>query len=333
MIAGALVYILQWGNTRALIYQSGILFDGLGLYWLFRLSVKSWEDIQRVIKFFAICSLILAIFVAKEWITGDNPFKLLGRVYTDLREERYRCQASFPHSIMLGLFWATLVPLFIGLAKVERDNRWLCWIATAASMFIVISTTSSTPLICFISVLFFLSFFKYRHYGRQAAWAILAVLCMLHIVMKAPVWHLIARIDLIGGSTGYHRYHLIDKAISHFFEWALLGTRSTGHWGWGLGDITNQYVGEGVEGGLLKLILFITVLVLAVKSTGKYSLVVPSEKERWLAWGLCITLLGHCISFFGVSYFGQIRMMLFLVFAMSGWVYESLRTQIYRTVV
>lgn len=324
MIIGAFIYIVQWRNTSALIYKSGMLFDGLGLYWLFRLNIKSWEDLKKITKIFALCSLVLCIFVVKEWVTGSNPFKLLGHVNTVIREDRYRCQGPFPHSIILGLFWATLLPLFIGLVKSGRENKLLYWFATVASAFMVFSTTSSTPLVCMASVVFFLCLFRYRRYGKEAFCGFLCVLCGLHIIMKAPVWHLIARINLIGGSTGYHRFNLIDKAISHFSEWALLGTRSTKHWGWGLDDVTNHYIGEAIHGGLVGLILFVAVLALSVKTVWRCSMAKPFIKEWWLVWGLCVALLGHCISFFGVSYFGQIRLLLFLMFAISGWIYESL---------
>ena len=122
VISGAIVYILQWRDMRALIYKSGVLFDFIGLYWLFRISVICWDDIVSAAKIFAVCSVVLAIFVGIEWVTGQNPFEMLGRVTTRVREGRYRCQASFPHSIMLGLFWATLVPLFIGFAPQDKHN-------------------------------------------------------------------------------------------------------------------------------------------------------------------------------------------------------------------
>jgi hypothetical protein len=50
--------------------------------------------------------------------------------------------------------------------------------------------------------------------------------------MKAPVWFLIARIDLAGGSSGYHRAMLIDTFLRHFGDWWLLGTKDAFSWGW-----------------------------------------------------------------------------------------------------
>jgi len=322
VVVGAIIYVLQWKSISGLIFKCGILFDVLGLYWLFRQNIRSWDDIDFAIKILALCALITVPFVAYEWVTGSNPFAILGRVCTEIRGDRFRCAASFPHSIMLGLFWCTLMPIFLGLARIKRHNI-LYWAASGASIFIVCSTGSSTPLGTLAVILILLTLFRYRCYGRHITYGLCGLLFVLHIIMKAPVWHLIARANLISGSTGWHRYNLIDQAVNHFWEWALLGTRSTGHWGWGLDDVTNHYILEGVRGGFITLVLFIILLILAVKTMGRYSLQQIPEGQKWLAWCMCISILGHCISFIGVSYFGQIMMLLYLTFSMVGFVYET----------
>ncbi|KPJ66653.1 MAG: hypothetical protein AMJ43_07430 [Coxiella sp. DG_40] len=320
-ICGAVIYVIQWADMRALIYKCGVLFDVIGLYWLFRINIHCWEDIELVAKTFAVCSLVLAVLVALEGVTGKNPFVLLGRVTTVVRQGRYRCQAAFPHSIMLGLFWATLVPLFIGLGMTDK-KKILYWSAAGASIFIIFATASSTPLLALLLILFLILLFRYRSYGHLITCALCGLTVALHLVMKAPVWHLIARVNVIGGSTGWHRYLLIDRSIRYFGEWALVGTRDTAHWGWGLHDLTNQYVLEGVRGGFITLLLFVVLLIMAVKTVGRYSLRSMPIKQQCLAWCLCVSVLGHCIAFFGVSYFGQINLLLYMVFAIVGLVYE-----------
>lgn len=321
-ICGAIIYILRWGSFSAVVYKCGTLFDAIGMYWLFRMSMTRLDDIKQMARMLAICSLVMVFLVAGEWTTGQNPFAALGRVHTVLREGEFRCQASFPHSIMLGLFWATTIPLFVGLAKSET-HKSLYGAAIAAAAFMVIATRSSTPLLTMLIVLALLPLFRYRHYGRKAAWALLGLTIVLHIVMKAPVWHLIARVNVIGGSTGWHRYHLINEAVNHFREWAILGTRGTAHWGYGLFDVTNQYILEGVRGGLITLVLFVAIFIRAVAKTGGASLRRISSGHQWLLWGVCVSILGHCISFFGVSYFGQIILLLYLTLAIVGWLFSN----------
>ena len=77
---------------------------------------------------------------------------------------------------------------------------------------------------------------------------------------KAPARALLNRIDIVGGSTGYHRYILVDEFIRRFGEWMLVGTKTTVTWGLGLFDLTNQYVVVGVDGGILSLTLFLVVI-------------------------------------------------------------------------
>jgi len=321
VICGSLIYIIQWMNIKAVINRSGYLFDTLGLYYLLRQKLRSWEQVRFVGSLLAVSALLLAPLIAIEWSTGSNPFVILGTVATSERQGRYRCQAAFPHAIMLGLFWATLVPVFAGLARTER-LRQMYYVAIGAGIFIVISTASSTPLAVLLLVICILGLFRYRRYALQAAYCLCAMVVGLHIIMQAPVWHLIARINLIGGSTGWHRYHLINQAVKHFREWMLIGCRHTGHWGFGLADITNQYVLEGVRGGFVTLLLFVILLMTAVKTIVKYSLQTTPAKQQWFIWCICVSLLGHCLSFIGVSYFGQIRMLFYLVLAVAGLTYE-----------
>jgi len=76
----------------------------VGLYCLFRMQIRQWDDTARIVEMFALCSLVMAVFVGAEWATGKNPFAALGTVETAVREGRYRCQGSYPHSIILDCF-------------------------------------------------------------------------------------------------------------------------------------------------------------------------------------------------------------------------------------
>jgi hypothetical protein len=175
--------------------------------------------------------------------------------------------------------------------------------------------------------LFLLPLFRFRHYGRQMACVFFGGLFALHMVMAKPVWHLICRVPLYSGSTGYHRYLLINAAIDHIGQWALFGTSSTVNWGEGMFDITNNYIREGVDGGLLSLLLLIIVLVMAVVISGRFSLRRKDRMEQWLGWAFCVFVLGHCMSFFGVSYFGKMHVLFCWTFAVVAYMAEILRDE------
>jgi len=131
-------------------------------------------------------------------------------------------------------------------------------------------------------------------------------LVVLHLVMKAPVWALIGRVDLVGGSSGFHRYELVNQFILRFFEWCLIGTRYTGDWGYLMGDTANEYVSEGTQGGLITLVLFISLLVMGFKLVGRVRKMrgVPQTHQK-LLWALGSTLIACAVSFIGITFFDQ----------------------------
>jgi hypothetical protein len=185
----------------------------------------------------------------------------------------------------------------------------------------ILGTASSTPLLTLMAVAVFLLAYPLRRYAGTAAWGVVAMLFALHIVMRAPVWHLLARVGVVSGSTGWHRYYLVNQAIENFWEWMLLGTRDTGHWGLGLLDVTNQFILEGVRGGLITLILFCAILLVVGRAFVRLSVRSSDKRESYLAWCAFVTLLAHVVSFFGVSYFGQITMPWYLLLASAGHFY------------
>lgn len=99
-------------------------------------------------------------------------------------------------------------------------------------------------------------------------------LLALQLLMKAPIWYLFARMsDLLGMGGGWYRSALIDAAVGHFAEWGLMGAVYTAHWmpfqlTPNMADITNQYIGEGVDGGAISMVLFIGILVSAYRDVG-----------------------------------------------------------------
>jgi hypothetical protein len=314
-ISATTIYILQYQNGDALKYKLGVMYDVFGLYFLVRCLIRSWEDIEVAAKGCVVVSVpVLAAFYV-EHRTARNLFAFLGGVpaVTIIREGRVRCQGAFAHPIMAGCFWAALVPMIGALYWTGRKGKIWAVVGLATSTTIVSLTASSTPMAAeIIAVIGALAFFV-RYRMRAVRWGIVIVLIALHFARDKPVWHLLARIDLSGGSTGYHRYALIDGAIHHFGEWWLLGTRDTEHWGEGLSDLTDQYVLEGVWGGLLTLILFINLITQGFRAAGRiWRIRNLTRAQLAMAWALGVCLFVHTTNFFGVSYFGQMPLIWYL---------------------
>jgi uncharacterized membrane protein len=71
-------------------------------------------------------------------------------------------------------------------------------------------------------------------------------------------------------------------------------------------DITNQFVAEGVDGGLLKLVLFVAIIVGCFKILGR-QLHVEEVKSpaTFFVWAIGVSLFAHCLSFMSITYFDQ----------------------------
>src|SRR5581483_9202099 len=123
------------------------------------------------------------------------------------------------------------IPLFILLWK-NKNLKIIAGVGMVAATAMVLATQTSTSLITFVSGLFALCFWPLRKKMRKVRIALVAVLVSLHLVMKAPVWFLIARVDLTGSSSSYHRAELIDQFVNHFSSWWLFGTKDAATWGW-----------------------------------------------------------------------------------------------------
>jgi hypothetical protein len=201
----------------------------------------------------------------------------------------------------------------------------------------VVTSASSGPLLSVIAGIFALLIWRLRRWTRQMRIAAVVGYIVLNMVMKAPVYYLIARIDLTGGSSGYHRAAIIEAAISHFGEWWFAGTNYTRHWmpygvSWSPDhcDITNQYIYYGVIGGLQLMLLFIAALWMAFRYIGRYLRMHTDDDvpDCRFAWALGAALFAQAASCVSVYYFDQSFIFLFMNLALIGSLYSSKSQQI-----
>jgi hypothetical protein len=199
-----------------------------------------------------------------------------------------------------------VLPLLVGAFGLVR-NQVLLSAAVVATFGIVVFSGSSTPVSAVIVVLVGFACWPMRRHLALFRLAAAIAAVFLHFAMERGIAHLLARIDFTGGSTGWHRYHLITAAVERLEEWWLIGTKSTSHWGLGLFDITNQYVLDGVTGGLLATLILIGQIVLGFRIVGRLMRsAAASRRTQFAAYSVGVALLVHAVVFISVSYFGQI---------------------------
>ncbi len=313
----SIAVVLLWRSGAAVVNQFGVLWNVIGGYFLIRHLIHDRSDILRVVKALAVITTILGLAMLNEKLRMQNIFAFIGGVplVPEMRDGHIRAQGPFMHPLLAGSFGATCVPLFIWLWY-QGKAKALAVAAGLGGIAMAVTCACSTPLMAGLAGVAALFIWPVRSKLRMMLWSMVACLVLLQIVMKAPVWFLIARIDLAGGSSGYHRAKLIDTFLRHFWDWWLVGTKDAFSWGWDMWDTCNQYIQEGEGGGLIPLVCFILMIAYCFRRLGKAMRRVRwNSKQEWSLWILGCALLSHVVGFVGISYFDQTQMAWFILLA------------------
>jgi hypothetical protein len=300
------------------IGEGAFLWDVFGGYFLFRFLIRDREDITRSAKVLAVVAVVAAAGMFYEKVHFQNVFGFIGGVpiVPTIRMGTIRAQGPFMHAILAGTFGGTVAPLFFWLWKVAK-SKFLAVVGFVSSTVIVVAAASSTALMAFGAGIFALCFWPLRKKMRKVRWGIVILLLALSLVMKAPVWFVIAHVDIVGGNSSYQRAFLIDQFIRHFGDWWLVGSIQSDSWGFDMWDHTNQFVAEGETGGLATLICFIALISASFGMIGKARKAIEGDKEKeWMLWILGAALFAHVVGYFGISYFDQTRVAWFALLAM-----------------
>ena len=214
-----LVINLQWMNAAMLVASLGNFLDALGGYLVLRFFIPDGEALRRTIKVFAVICAIQGACMIYEQFTGVNVFNLVGGAALPV-EQVVRDGVLRSSGIMgplgAGAFAGVLMPLFIWLWTEGKPQRKAAYVGLAGAAAMLITTHASTPWMTLGAGLVGLSLWRLRQRMRIIRWGLGLTLVTLQLVMKAPVWHLISRLDLTGSSSSWHRYTLINQTILHF---------------------------------------------------------------------------------------------------------------------
>jgi hypothetical protein len=310
----------------ALMFRLGMVLDTVGVYFLFRVFLRDAEDVRAIYKIVCIVLVPLGAAMMFEKITGRNCFEMLGGApgAAELRNGHFRARGPFIHQILGGSVGAVCFPMALALWRQEPN---VALAGLAGAICVVVASGSSGPVMIALSVFLAMGLWKVRGQLRRLRWLAVLLIIALDIVMNDPVYYLMARIDITGGSTGWHRAALIDSAIKHFDTWWFAGTDYTRDWmPTGIqanetnSDITNHFLAMGVWGGMPLMLLFIWVLGVAFAAVGRaLRSESKTDDQRFLIWTLGATLFGHVTAFLSISYFDtQSVVFLYLVLAAIG---------------
>jgi len=301
------------GTQRELVYRIGTTGDLLLSYFVLGTLLRNQHDVRNVISKSGLIVLPFALLMAIETATGRNPFGVFGGVYDEswVRDDQFRSAGAFRNAITAGSFGATIAMLCAStLFAFGRSPSVV--LGVVCSLVIVLCAHSSGPVVGLALGAIAFGCWRFRAHTRKLQWAILVGTASLALVMKAPVWWVIARIaDLVGGG-GYHRALLIDRFVSSFGSWWLAGTSDTSDWfpyslPDGRADITNRFVADGLDAGLLGLFLSLALVFCCFRRLGVSMRALRGkapEAERML-WGLGATMVANVTILCSVTYFDQ----------------------------
>jgi hypothetical protein len=317
-IVGLTAYTLLHGFNRELVFKISLIYDVLMLFFYFKSIFKSLDDIIFICKMLPFIILPLTCFMIRESLTGNNIYSYFGDVpvISDIRNGRFRCQGPFAHPILAGTFGATVYPFIAALWFQKGYKKIWVIIGMLCSAIIALTAGSSGAFMTLLLENLAFGFWFLRNQMQWVRRGIVMAIIGLIFFMKAPIWYLFAKLSDATGGSGWHRAFLLDQAFGKYFhEWWLIGTKVTRHWmPTGVfytqtqSDITNQFLWEGVNGGIFTMGLFIAFIVCCFKAVGhslKKNELSPFN-QRFFLWALGVALFGHIVSFMSVTYFDQI---------------------------
>jgi hypothetical protein len=283
--------------------------------------IRDAQDVVYATKVLAHICVFVGVIMTIEQVTGHNPYAYVwagasgsGRTVM-LRDGHFRAMGCFAHPLLAGTFGGISLALFIALWLKDKKNRRTGLFGITGATVIVLTANSSTPLLAYLAALLALGLWPIRRRMPVLRWGLVIVLTILHLAMKAPVWALIARIDVTGSSSGYHRYQLVDQFIRHFSDWWLVGTKNYANWGWDMWDLANQYVAVGETSGLLPFVCFLAIIVLGFRQIGRARRYAHGLANERFLWAIGAALFSNVVAFFGISYYDQTMVAWYLLLA------------------
>jgi hypothetical protein len=300
------------------LYTLGIIFNISLIYFLVRIWSGSVDEVVSLVAAVAFVLLPVAVEMVVEQAVGKNLFSSLGGIPETVieRNGRLRAQGPFRHPILAGTVGATCLPLMLGI---WRSNRFAAMIGAAASVMMVLASASSGPVVSLLVGAGVVMCWKFRRHAKRAVWAGIAGYILIELISTRPAYHVIVtRLDFTGSSTAYYRARLIDTTVKHFSEWWMFGTDYTRHWiPSGIGsvlangkhiDVTNYYIGFGIAGGLLAILLVLAIIRRCLADVIEHVNDEEGEDahgEKFMIWCVGASLFSHAVSALSIAYFDQ----------------------------
>jgi hypothetical protein len=304
--------------------RAGLVLNVLGTYLYGRTYLPDIEAFKRYVFLLPMVLVPLAILMTIEKRTERNFYFAMGGIKEEsvIREDKVRAVGPFRHPILAGTAGATVIPFGFMLWYMGRKRVAL--VAFVACLGVTVASASSGPLAAVAVSVVALGFWRWRQYLRHVVWGGLLLALLYNLINGRGPWYIMASLDLVGGSTGWHRAKLIDQGFVYLGDWWLFGTDYTRNWmasgvRWNpnMVDLTNYYLHLGVTGGLALTLCLIGFIVVGFKllTSRMAELKANADPDEFMLWCVGASLAAHAISFVSISYFDQMYIYFYLLLA------------------
>ena len=315
--------------------RAGAFFDTALSYFAVRMIMTDKQKYLCLLKYTLLIAAPLAIFGFYECLTGHNPFGFL-KAYHAWREgltyqatARYgffRAQATFPMSIMFGLFFAMFGPVCAGLLLNVKKGKVLAGLGVALMGLGAFSSVSSGPILAALLATLFVASYHWRKYWKPVVILIIIMCGVVEIISNRHFYDVLGRFTF-SPHTAWYRSKLINVAL---FEGGM-----SGHWIFGYGlfvdpkwslkldmrdhtDIVNHYLRVLCNYGLVGLVPFMGIIATALRNIVKAYRNSISNADKWLVWCLGGMFFGTLPALVTVSLFGQPHNIFYIVLGFAG---------------
>lgn len=335
VVASALIWTSVYclaSQDAAVAFENrgGFIIDTLFVYFAARLTITDKQSILSFSKAVALFIAPLAVLGIFEAITHVQPYAALRqfRPWRQIDTETVaiararwglaRALGPFDHSIMFGSVFATFCPLIWALRR--GRGSWRVWAYAFSIVFIAgtLSSMSSCSWVMMGAVLFCLGLEKHPYLVRPLLWVMGVGYVLGEVASNRPMYRVIAGLVNVLGGDWWQRTVLMEEAINHFGEWCWFGYGNADP-GWGVRtgadftDVNNQFILVAIQSGLIGLLVFCTVLGLAIRHAVRSYRKTTDPEMRSLYWAFGTIMVATIVVWMGVSYFGQPFMLFYSV--------------------
>lgn len=309
-------------------------FDALAAYLVGRLYFRNSIDLRRFL--YRITPLVIGaafvLFVESishrylfrpfvGMVTGHSPAAILNRMY-EIRNGFLRATGPFQHPIAAGLFFATLLPLFLAADLPVR--RWIGALACVGGVFSW-SSAGIASLAAGLALGFYDQFQRKHRIGwMPVVLSVLTICIMIQSFVQGGLIRFIIRYASLNPATGYYRLAIFQYGWADVERHPWIGIGYFGSYlrpAWmGTESVDNFWLLQALRYGIPGMVLFLVGAWAVIIKLGmmRQRLESGSLTGRRMATGLVITLVILLLSIISVAPWAADMAWLMVLLGMAG---------------